>query len=293
MFRISVRFFQTSSYRCATVEKSALAALRKATGYTFSNCKKALELHNNDVKLAEKWLKDQAQAMGWTKASKLEGRATAQGLIGVLVEKNIGALVEVNCETDFVARNSEFQTFVEKVSKSCVQYMNSIDDTTNLIKIGIAGNDLKNVAHIEGKTLGDHLALLIGTVGENASLKRAICYKVPDTMQLVGYAHPQNENSNGQFFKGKYGAIAAFKPLKGSFKEELQKNVVKHIVGMSPKIIGNTLDEPQENKDEEGCLIYQEYLLDPEVKVGDLLAENELQVVDFQRIATGEYHDVE
>lgn len=133
---LQVRCFHLSSIVQAA-EKSPLAKLRKATGYTFANCKKALELHNNDLEQAEKWLKDQAQAMGWTKASKLEGRATAQGLIGVLVEKNIGALVEVNCETDFVARNSEFQAFLEKAANSCIKYISEVDSTNQLTKVSL------------------------------------------------------------------------------------------------------------------------------------------------------------
>lgn len=137
LHRISARFFHSTSATCAAVEKSALAALRKSTGYTFANCKKALELHNNDVKEAEKWLRAQAQELGWTKANKLEGRTTAQGLIGILVEKNIGALVEVNCETDFVARNNEFQAFLELASNSCIHYMANIDSKTNLTKVFI------------------------------------------------------------------------------------------------------------------------------------------------------------
>lgn len=71
---------------------------------------------------AEKWLQDQAQAMGWSKATKLEGRQTTQGLIGVAVKDNNGALVEVNCETDFVARNKNFQEMVEEATKACLQF---------------------------------------------------------------------------------------------------------------------------------------------------------------------------
>lgn len=135
MFRtLTTRCFHLSSIVQAA-EKSALAKLRKSTGYTFANCKKALELHNNDVDEAEKWLKEQAQAMGWSKANKLEGRATAQGLIGILIEKNIGALVEVNCETDFVARNNEFQAFVEKAANSCIKYISGVDSTNQLTKV--------------------------------------------------------------------------------------------------------------------------------------------------------------
>ncbi|XP_063699594.1 elongation factor Ts, mitochondrial [Culicoides brevitarsis] len=278
---------------CYSAEKSALAHLRKSTGYTFANCKKALELHNNDVKEAEKWLRAEAQKMGWTKAQKVEGRTTAQGLVGVLIKNNIGALVEVNCETDFVARNKEFQNFIGKASQSCINYMSAVD-SKNVTKIGIGSDALKNIKFTDDKSLGDHLALLIGTVGENATLKRAICYKTPESVNLVGYAHSTSEqvqnNDDGQLF-GKYGAIAAFKsqaPVDAE-KQELQKKILQHIVGMNPQKVGNKeQDEPNPSKDDETCLIYQEYLLDPDVVVGDLLEENGLEVLDFQRFACGE-----
>uniref|UniRef100_A0A336L310 Elongation factor Ts, mitochondrial n=1 Tax=Culicoides sonorensis TaxID=179676 RepID=A0A336L310_CULSO len=290
---MSSRLFHMSR-TCLSVEKSALASLRKATGYTFANCKKALELHNNDVKEAEKWLREEAQKLGWSKAQKVEGRTTAQGLIGVLVKNNIGALVEVNCETDFVARNKEFQKFIQQASESCHNYMSSVESKA-IIKIGIGSDALKDISCQDGKTLGDHLALLIGTVGENATLKRAICYKAPESVSLVGYAHSTSEQimnqEDGPLF-GKYGAIAAFKVLQPPLdegKQELQKKILQHIVGMNPVKVGDKeSDEPESEKDDEKCLIYQEYLLDPELVVGELLEEQGLQVLDFQRFACGE-----
>lgn len=129
------RFIHTTTARWA-VEKSNLALLRKKTGYTFANCKKALELHSNDVAKvrsnyregirlilvhfkAETWLRDQAKALGWSKATKLEGRQTRQGLVGVVANQGSAALVEVNCETDFVARNATFQDLVSEVANAC------------------------------------------------------------------------------------------------------------------------------------------------------------------------------
>lgn len=122
IFRTAViRFFHGGKVVNA-IEKSKLAALRKKTGYTFVNCKKALELHQNDIAQAEFWLKQQAQSLGWSKATKLEGRQTTQGLIGVAVRDQYAVLVEVNCETDFVARNNEFQKIVEETANSCLNF---------------------------------------------------------------------------------------------------------------------------------------------------------------------------
>lgn len=126
------RFFHTTKISFAG-EKSLLASLRKKTGYTFANCKKALEIHNNDLNLAETWLRQQAQELGWSKATKLEGRRTTQGLIGVAVRDNDGVLVEVNCETDFVARNAEFQKIVEETTRTCLNYAKSQQKSQNKI----------------------------------------------------------------------------------------------------------------------------------------------------------------
>ncbi|XP_015277691.1 PREDICTED: elongation factor Ts, mitochondrial-like, partial [Gekko japonicus] len=74
--------------------KELLVKLRKKTGYSFVNCKKALEKFNGDLKEAEAWLHEQAQKEGWSKASKLEGRKTKEGLIGLLKEGNSAVMVE-------------------------------------------------------------------------------------------------------------------------------------------------------------------------------------------------------
>uniref|UniRef100_A0A8W7P742 Elongation factor Ts, mitochondrial n=1 Tax=Anopheles coluzzii TaxID=1518534 RepID=A0A8W7P742_ANOCL len=285
----------------ATAEKSALATLRKKTGYTFANCKKALELHNNDLAKAEQWLKEQATAMGWSKATKLEGRNTAQGLIGVLVQRNVGAMVEVNCETDFVARNASFQRFVQVASAACVRHLEKVESDANLTKVGLNSEALKQIVLDDGKSLGDHLALMIGTVGENASLNRAICYKVPDSIQLTGYVHPapSEEIPHDVPLLGKYGSLVAFKSEHSTVQEgadgaelspaQVARKVCQHIVGMKPERIGVPgKDEPSADKDDETCLIHQEYLVDPAYTVGEVLEANRLQIVDFQRFACGE-----
>lgn len=274
----------------STDVKSALAALRKKTGYTFANCKKALEMHNNDLAKAEQWLNQQAQTMGWAKATKLEGRATAQGLVGVLVRENIGAMVEINCETDFVARNDNFKNFVSHATKVCAQYTEMTDFDGDLWKLGFESEALRNLKLDDGKTLGDHLALLIGTVGENATVRRAICFKTNNELSLFGYTHPSKDSTIPQPNEvrfGRYGAIVAFRSAETNL--DLQKNLVQHIIGMDPNKVGEKgKDEPVENKDDEKCLIHQEYLLDPSATVGEILQENQLEVVDFQRFECGE-----
>lgn len=90
---------------------------------------------------------------------------------------------------------------------------------------------------------------------------------------------------------GKYGAIVAFKSTNNNSEPpiNIQRNLCQHIVGMKPQKIGVLdVDEPNESKDDEICLIHQEYLLDPDVTVRDVLVEQNLEIIDFQRFECGE-----
>lgn len=196
-------------------------------------------------------------------------------------------MVEVNCETDFVARNQNFQQFVQTASLACINHINGIECKDNVTKINLEQEGLNKLVLHDGKTLNDHLALLIGTVGENASLKRAICFKTNDSVTLSGYAHPAPnvEDKNAIKF-GKYGTIVAF---NGSSSAIVQKNLCQHIVGMNPVKLGEKgKDEPAESKDDETCLIHQEYLLDPDTTVAEVLETNQIEIIDFQRFECGE-----
>lgn len=168
-------------------------------------------------------------------------------------------------------------------------------DATNITKIALETDALKNLKLEDGKTLGDHLALMIGTVGENASLRRAICYKAPEAVHLFGLTHPESVNDS-QVLMGKYGAIAAFNS-NIEHTPELQviyKKICQHIVGMNPFKIGDPeTDKPNEEKDEEKCLIYQEFILDPDLTIGDILKENNIKIIDFQRFECGEKSVIE
>lgn len=85
---------------------------------------------------AEAWLKEQAQALGWSKATKLEGRQTRQGLVAVALEGNNAILVELNCETDFVARNNTFKTMAETAARACLAFaVNQLKKNEQITKV--------------------------------------------------------------------------------------------------------------------------------------------------------------
>ncbi|XP_037052435.1 elongation factor Ts, mitochondrial [Bradysia coprophila] len=287
-FKSLCRFIHTTPL-IYSVEQKPLAILRKKTGYTFANCKKALDLYQNDIAKAEQWLHEQAQALGWAKAVKLQGRITQQGLVGVLVKKNIGAMVEVNCETDFVARNTVFQQFVESASMACIQHVSKMPTNDLLSKIDFGADGLRAMQGLEGKSLGDELALMIGSVGENASLRRATCFKAAEPITLFGGSHPLTTTSSGVHL-GTYGGMFAWKSAgDAAVDADLLKNICTHIIGLNPSKVGAIdIDKPNEDKDAEKCLIHQGYLMDETQTVGELFKENAIEVLDFNRFRCGE-----
>lgn len=273
----------------SSVNKGDLAKLRKKTGYTFANCKKALEL-NKDIESAEKWLKEQAQALGWSKAVKLQGRATLQGLIGVSVKNNSAVLLEVNCETDFVGRNKKFKALVEGSTESCLTQVLKMQDVTSVTKLMIENEELKSFEAPDGKKLADHVALAISDLGENLNLRRALFIKSPEDVKLSVYAHPNTDNHSGKVLMGKYGALVAYKcDSDNAEPQQFARQLCQHVVGMNPKKVGILgEDEPEPNKDEEITMIHQEFLLEPELTVGQFISDIGLQIIDFARLECGE-----
>jgi len=250
-----LRFLHTSRVMmAAAVEKSALAKLRKSTGYSFSKCKEALQKHENDLKQAEQWLKAEAQANGWEKATKLQGRSTAQGLISILSSPSNTIILEVNCETDFVARNKKFQSLVQKITQGCYQFSNEQNNGGSLTKLPLTGEEIANLPIDGQRPVKDEIALGIGDLGENIKTRRGVCLKSTGPVLLAGYTHPTAECIPGpdtvQY--GKYGAVVAFRQTgKEAVSETAKKTLTlvgrqlcQHIVGMNPKEIGSIDDPP-------------------------------------------------
>lgn len=127
--------------------KSNLAVLRKNTGYSFSLCKKALETNNNNPSEAEKWLNQQAANLEWSKNKNVSARKTNQGLIGIqVVEGAFAAIFELNCETDFVARNEHFLNLLSVTAKTCVDHVGNSSLQPNgrsLTKVGSLRREVK------------------------------------------------------------------------------------------------------------------------------------------------------
>lgn len=240
---------------------------------------------------AEHWLKEQAQAMGWAKATKLDGRATAQGLVGIVTQKNIGAMIEVNCETDFVARNDNFLKFFDLASRACLKYVASLPESDLISRTEFQSESLKNLIGINNKKLSDELALVIGSVGENASMKRAVCFKVPESIQLIGMTFSPSTTNVAAENEVQSGSIAAILGVRTPIEltQELKKNLCLQVMGTNPLKVGNKEnDKPVQDGEDETCLIHQEYLFDASITVGELLDEHQIEIVDYQRYEVGE-----
>nr|XP_045007890.1 elongation factor Ts, mitochondrial isoform X4 [Jaculus jaculus]XP_045007892.1 elongation factor Ts, mitochondrial isoform X4 [Jaculus jaculus] len=180
--------------------KELLMKLRRKTGYSFVNCKKALETCGGDLKQAEVWLHKQAQKEGWSKAAKLHGRKTKEGLIGLLQEGNISVLVEVNCETDFVSRNLKFQQLVQQVAVGTLLHCQSLKDQLSTHSKGfLNSSELSGLQAGPNKEgfLKDHLALAIVLLQMECKCRSTTSHTCPSVPVLVS---TQSSKSGEQWF---------------------------------------------------------------------------------------------
>uniref|UniRef100_A0A2K5Y6R3 Elongation factor Ts, mitochondrial n=1 Tax=Mandrillus leucophaeus TaxID=9568 RepID=A0A2K5Y6R3_MANLE len=271
--------------------KELLMKLRRNTGYSFVNCKKALESCGGDLKQAEIWLHKQAQKEGWSKAAKLQGRKTKEGLIGLLQEGNTTVLVEVNCETDFVSRNLKFQQLVQQVALGTMMYCQSLKDQLSTYSKGFL-----NSSELSGLPAGpdrdgslkDQLALAIGKLGENMTLKRAAWVKVPSGFYVGSYVHGAMQSpSLHNLVLGKYGALVICETSEQKTNlEDIGRRLGQHVVGMAPLSVGSLDDEP--GGEAETKMLSQPYLLDPSITLGQYVQPQGVSVVDFVRFECGE-----
>ena len=196
----------------AEITAATVKELRERTGAGMMDCKKALAEVNGDMEAAIDWLRTK----GLAAAAKKAGRVAAEGLIGVAVEGTTGAAVEVNSETDFVAKNEQFQDFVRSVARIALTTGDDMD--------ALAAADYPS-----GGTVAEVLTNNIATIGENQSLRRAARVSVNDGV-VVSYVH--NAVAPGL---GKIGVLVALE--SGADKAELEtlgKQLAMHIAAANP-----------------------------------------------------------
>jgi elongation factor Ts len=196
----------------AEITAKLVKELRDKTGAGMMDCKKALNETDGDMAAAEDWLR----AKGITKAASKADRIAAEGLIGVALDGKSGAVVEVNSETDFVARNEIFQAAVKEIASLA-------------LKAGGDAAKLGKAKTSSGKTVTEDLKELVAKIGENMSLRRTAVVKVSKGV-VTSYVH----NSAAPDL-GRIGVLVALESeAKKDALEALGKQICMHVAATNP-----------------------------------------------------------
>ncbi|MBV9529216.1 translation elongation factor Ts [Sphingomonas sp.] len=199
----------------AEITAASVKELRERTGAGMMDCKKALAENNGEMEASIDWLR----AKGLAAAAKKAGRTAAEGLVGVVVEGTRGAAVEVNSETDFVAKNEIFQDFVRNVAKL-------------VLTTGTDVETLAGAAYPEGGTVQEKLTDNIAKIGENQSLRRAAIMEVSQGA-VVSYVH--NQVAPGL---GKIGVLVALESAASADTlTQLGKQIAMHVAAAHPQAL--------------------------------------------------------
>lgn len=266
--------------------------LRERTGAGMMECKKMLTEADGDMEKAIVLLREK----GIAKAAKKSDRIAAEGLVlGYITDdKKVGAIVEVNSETDFVAQNDEFKNFVESVAKQIAK--NNPKDVEGLLE--------EESIDEAGKKVSDVLIEKIAKIGEKLSIRRFIRFETEDGI-IAKYIHGN-------------GKIAVLVHQKGG-NQECAKDICMQIAAAKPEFIDRE-DVPQSRLDEEMeilkvqamnegkpeaiaekivqgrigkfyseiCLVEQEFIKNQEMKIKDVLKQNNAEIIEFARFEKGE-----
>ncbi len=257
--------------------------LREKTGAGMMDCKKALTETAGDFEAAVDWLRKK----GLAAAAKKAGRVAAEGLVGMALDGPRGALVEVNSETDFVARNEDFQAFVRRTAELALDAGGSLEALSAAGYPGTSGS------------VADEATRLVGTIGENLILRRTAALSVSEGA-VAGYIHNQTAPS-----LGKIGVLVALESAGDpAGLADLGKKLAMHVAATAPAAIDKDGVDPsllERERDiladqarasgkpeeiiakmvegrlrkyyEEVCLLEQTYVIDGETKVAKVLEQ--------------------
>jgi elongation factor Ts len=279
----------------AEISTKDIAALRKQTGAGMLDVKKALEQTGGDMEAAKDWLR----AQGLAGAASRAGRAAQDGAVDVVVEGSKGAIVELTCETDFVAKGEEFRRTVAGLTMLVVER---------------GADDLENQP-FDGGTVGDAIKQLGSKLGENVGVGRVVLFETADGI-VDGYKHIQND-------RGTIGVVVELAGVDASddLAQGVAHDVALHVASAAPQYVTRD-DVPQEAIDRERAvlqektrfegkpeqaipkivegrlnaffketvLVEQPFVREPKTTVGKLLADlgKDVTVRRFARIKVGE-----
>lgn len=270
------------------VTAAMVKELRESTGAGMMDAKKALTETNGDMEAAVDWLRTK----GLAKAAKKSGRVAAEGLVAVAVKDGKGIAVEVNSETDFVAKNVDFQNMVRSIAEAGLAV-----DTVEAL----------NDAQVGGKPVSEVLTDAIARIGENMSLRRLVSVSGD---QVVSYVH--NAAAEGM---GKIGVLVA---LKGD-NTEIGRQIAMHIAATNPASLSQDDLDPsliEREKSvlteqaresgkpdaviekmivgrmakffEEVTLLGQKFVINPDLTVAEAARQAGVEIVGYARVEVGE-----
>lgn len=265
--------------------------LRDRTGSGMMDCKKALAENDGDIDKAARWLQEQ----GIAKSAKKSGRIAAEGLASVKTEDNVGVLIELNAETDFVAKNEKFLELLETVSNTIVEKNPaSLEEALAL--------------EVNGTTINDLVVEATATIGEKITLRRIETLVKEDNQTFGAYVHLGGKiaaltvvEGDEQFARDMAMQVASMTPLyvdQASMPAEIvkeQTEIQTEILNNDP-VLSQKADKQKEgiirgrvNKAlQEISLVDQPYFKDQNLKVGDYFKQTNSKVVSFKRFAVGE-----
>ena len=278
-----------------TITAQMVKELRERTGAGMMDSKKALVENGGDFEAAIDWLRTK----GIAKAEKKASRVASEGMVFTLAEGNKGVVVEVNSETDFVAKNDQFQAFVKQLAAMILE-----SGETDV-------EALKSANWPEGGTVSEKLTDLVATIGENISIRRAQTVSVPNGV-VSGYMH----------MGGKIGVLTAIEaPEASDTMAEVARNISMHVAASNPQFLDrSSIDadvlaretavyEEQARQGgkpdnivekivmgrvnkfcEEICLVDQAFVMDTDRKVGQVVtdANADAKLSTYVRFVLGE-----
>jgi elongation factor Ts len=220
----------------AAITAALVKDLREKTGAGMMDCKKALVENDGDIEVAIDWLRKK----GLAAAAKKSGRIAAEGLVGVASAPLKAAMVEVNAETDFVARNETFQEFVATVAQVALAVGDNID-TINAAPFADTG-----------RTVAEQLTHLVATIGENMNIRRVAVLSVPEGV-VATYSHQALKPG-----LGKIGVLVAVQaPGELDALELLGRQVGMHVAATKPEALDIDAVDPAALERERAILIDQ------------------------------------
>lgn len=265
--------------------------LRDRTGAGMMDCKKALEATEGDIPKAIDWLREK----GISSAEKKSGRIAADGLTNLIVDGNRAVVIEVNSETDFVAKNEEFLKLVKDLSEL-------------ILKENPADLDAALALDLDGSSVADTITQATAKIGEKISLRRFEVVEKTDDQVFGEYVHMGGRISavtvvegSEEFARDIAMQVASMSPVYVSRKEvpaevmEHERNIQVEIIKNDPalaekpeKVIKGIVEGRVNKTLQDVSLVDQPFFKDPNVKVAQILKDENANVVKFVRFAVGE-----